>query len=75
MVWGAGATGWCVSEMANGKLRPISTLSDGFLRPRVPEETQFSYYQASLVGEMVDASRGAEALPACLLVHSTSQRV
>ena len=57
--WGADATVSYVIAMANGKLRPISQLSDGFLRPRFPEETQFSYYEASLFCEMVEASRGA----------------
>ena len=64
--WGADATVSYVIAMANGKLRPISQLSDGFLRPRFPEETQFSYYQASLFCEMVEASRGAAVLPAML---------
>lgn len=64
--WGADATVSYVIAMANGTLRPISQLSDGFLRPRFPEETQFSYYEASLFCEMVEASRGAAALPAML---------
>jgi tetratricopeptide (TPR) repeat protein len=64
--WGADATVSYVLAMANGTLRPISQLSDGFLRPRFPEETQFSYYAASLFCEMVEASRGAAALPAML---------
>ena len=67
--WGADATVSYVIAMANGKLRPISQLSDGFLRPRFPEETQFSYYQASLFCEMVEASRGAAALPAMLRAY------
>jgi len=67
--WGADATVSYVVAMANGKLRPISQLSDGFLRPRFPEETQFSYYQASLFCEMVEASRGAAALPAMLTAY------
>jgi tetratricopeptide (TPR) repeat protein len=67
--WGADATVSYVVAMANGKLRPISQLSDGFLRPRFPEETQFSYYEASLFCEMVEASRGAAALPAMLKAY------
>jgi len=67
--WGADATVSYLIAMANGKLRPISQLSDGFLRPRFPEETQFSYYQASLFCEMVEASRGAAALPAMLRAY------
>lgn len=67
--WGADATVSYVIATANGKLRPISQLSDGFLRPRFPEETQFSYYEASLFCEMVEASRGAAALPAMLRAY------
>ncbi len=67
--WGADATVSYVVAMAHGKLRPISRLSDGFLRPRFPEETQFSYYQASLFCEMVELSRGAAALPAMLRAY------
>ena len=67
--WGADATVSYVIAMANGTLRPISQLSDGFLRPRFPEETQFSYYEASLFCEMVEASRGAAALPAMLRAY------
>ena len=67
--WGADATVSYVIAMSNGKLRPISQLSDGFLRPRFPEETQFSYYEASLFCEMVEATRGAGALPAMLKAY------
>jgi len=67
--WGADATVSYVIAVANGKLRPISQLSDGFLRPRFPEETQFSYYEASLFCDMVEASRGAAALPAMLKAY------
>jgi tetratricopeptide (TPR) repeat protein len=47
----------------------MSQLNDGFLRPRFPEETQFSYYQASLFCEMVEAQKGAAALPAMLVAY------
>ncbi len=67
--WGADATVSYLVAMANGRLRPVSQLNDGFLRPRFPEETQFSYYQASLFCEMVEASRGAAALPAMLRAY------
>lgn len=67
--WGADATVSYLVAMTTGKLRPVSQLNDGFLRPRFPEETQFSYYQASLFCEMVEASRGAAALPAMLRAY------
>jgi tetratricopeptide (TPR) repeat protein len=67
--WGADATVSYLVAMTTGTLRPVSQLNDGFLRPRFPEETQFSYYQASLFCEMVEASRGAAALPAMLRAY------
>ena len=67
--WGADASVPFVSAFGAGRLRPMSQLNDGFLRPRFPEETGFSYYQASLFCEMVEATRGAAALPAMLVAY------
>jgi tetratricopeptide (TPR) repeat protein len=41
-------------------------MNDGFMRPRYPEETSFSYYQASLFCEWVEVTKGPRALPALL---------
>ncbi len=67
--WGASATTGFVAALGAGKLRPMSDLSDGFLRPRFPEETQYSYYQASLFCEMVAERKGLRALPAMLMAY------
>ena len=64
--WGADASLPFIAALGGDRLRPMSQLNDGFLRPRFPEETQFSYYQASLFCEMVEAQKGAAALPAML---------
>lgn len=64
--WGARTTLPWMLAYRNGRLRPISALNDGFMRPRYPEETQFSYYHASLFCEWVESTRGAMALPALL---------
>jgi tetratricopeptide (TPR) repeat protein len=67
--WGADASLSFIAALGGGRLRPMSQLNDGFLRPRFPEETAFSYYQASLFTEMVEAQKGAAALPAMLVAY------
>ncbi len=60
--WGADATVEFLSAYQGGKLRPVSQLNDGFVRPRAPIETLHSYYLASLVCEMIEAEHGVGAL-------------
>ncbi|MGV3707860.1 MAG: hypothetical protein ACO1Q7_03395 [Gemmatimonas sp.] len=51
---------------ATGKLRPVSQLNEGFLRPRFEQETILSYNLASLVCEMIEQQFGAAAIPAMI---------
>lgn len=67
--WGARTTLPWLLAYQRGQLRPLSALTDGFMRPRYPEETSYSYYQASLVCEWVETTRGARALPALLTAY------
>ena len=60
--WGAGATAEFLATYAAGRLRPVSRLNDGFVRPRFRGEVILSYYQASLVCEMIEAQFGRKAL-------------
>ena len=46
----------------DGKLLPVSRLNDGFSRPTFPEQLGFSYYQASLVMEMIERDFGMEGI-------------
>lgn len=67
--WGARTTlPWMLAYRA-GRVRKASELNDGFMRPRYPEETSFSYYQASLFCEWVETTKGAQALPAMLTAY------
>lgn len=67
--WGARTTlPWMLAYRA-GRIRKVSELNDGFMRPRYPEETSFSYYQASLFCEWVESTKGAAALPALLVAY------
>jgi tetratricopeptide (TPR) repeat protein len=65
--WGASETVSFVSALGSNVLRPMSSLSEGFLHPRFPEETQFSYYQASLFCEMAVQLKGEKVLSAMLV--------
>jgi tetratricopeptide (TPR) repeat protein len=67
--WGARASlGWLVA-MNEGKVRRISELNDGFLRPRTADETQNSYFQASMFCEWVERTKGPKAMPAMLVAY------
>lgn len=60
--WGAGPTVEFIAVYGAGRLRPVSQLNEGFVRPRFPSEVTLSYYEASLVCEMIASQRGASAL-------------
>lgn len=65
--WGADASLEFLAALAANRLRPVSSLNDGFVRPAFPGEVQLSYYQASLVCEMIEAERGVAALVSLLV--------
>ena len=60
--WGGRATLEFLSAYSGGRLRPVSQLNDGFVRPRFENEVILSYYEASLVCEMIAEKKGAKAL-------------
>ena len=64
--WGARATIGFLRAAAADSLLPVSRLNDGFVRPRFPQQVGFSYFQASLVCEMIEATRGPAAINAML---------
>lgn len=64
--WGAQTTPEFLAAWKAGQLRAVSVLNDGFVRPRDPGEIGRSYYQASLVVEMIATDFGSQALPAML---------
>ncbi|MDB4883332.1 MAG: hypothetical protein JWL95_2098 [Gemmatimonadetes bacterium] len=67
--WGAGATAEFLAAYSAGRLRPVSQLNDGFVRPRFGGEVILSYYDASLVCEMIEAQFGQQALVDMLLAY------
>ncbi|HEV8358303.1 MAG TPA: hypothetical protein VGQ17_16235 [Gemmatimonadales bacterium] len=64
--WGAGPSPEFLATFKAGRLLPVSRLNEGFVRPTHPAELGFSYYQASLVCEMIEREKGRAALVAML---------
>ncbi len=64
--WGFSPTPAWLQAWAGGQLHPVSRLSEGFIRPAYPEQVVFSYYQASLVLELIESRWGLRAVRAML---------
>ena len=60
--WGADATVSFLAAYNQDRLVPVSRMNDGFMRPAYPEQVIHSYYQASLVCELIERDHGARAL-------------
>ena len=60
--WGFGPTPGFLIAFKQGKLVPVSRMNDGFMHPTYPEQVQYSYYQASLVCELIAKDHGEDAL-------------
>ncbi|MEQ1857212.1 MAG: tetratricopeptide repeat protein [Longimicrobiales bacterium] len=51
-----------LQALGDGRLKPVSELNDGFMRPDYPEQVIFSYYQASLVFQVIEERWGFDAI-------------
>lgn len=60
--WGDDVSPAFLVAYKEGRLRAVSDLNEGFVRPAYPEQLAFSYYQASLVCEMIEREHGSRAL-------------
>ena len=67
--WGQGVSPTFIQAYAQKKLRPVSQLNDGFVRPTFPQEVVLSYYQASLVCDMIARDFGESAIAAMLRAY------
>jgi tetratricopeptide (TPR) repeat protein len=67
--WGDDLTPQFLGAYKSGDVFPVSQLSQGFVRPRFPEQLAFSYYQASLVAEMIEEERGFDTILAMLRAY------
>jgi tetratricopeptide (TPR) repeat protein len=64
--WGADPSVEFLGAFKSGKLLPVTRLNEGFIRPSHRDEIGFSYYQASLLCEMIEQQWGRTALVAML---------
>src|SRR4051812_12590375 len=60
--WGFTPSAGFLIAFRTGKLVPVSRMNDGFMRPAYPEQVIFSYYQASLVCELIARDYGEKAI-------------
>ncbi len=64
--WGHDPTPGFLMAHHRGLIPPVSRLNNGFVRPSSGEQVVHSYYQASLVCELIARDHGPEALVAML---------
>jgi cellulose synthase operon protein C len=60
--WGFGVTPDFLAAFKSGKLVPVSRMNDGFMHPAYPAQVQYSYFQASLVCELIARDWGDSTL-------------
>jgi Flp pilus assembly protein TadD len=51
-----------LQALRDGELKQVSELNDGFMRPDYPQQVIFSYYQASLVFQLMEDRHGFDAI-------------
>lgn len=71
--WGQNVSPAFLKAYEDKKLVPASRLNDGFVRPAFPQQVILSYYQASLVCEMIARDFGEAALPQMLQAYRAGQ--
>jgi tetratricopeptide (TPR) repeat protein len=71
--WGDNVTPGFLVAYRDGRLLPVSELNNGFMRPAYPEQLGFSYYEASLVCELIERDHGPDALRRMLLAYRDGQ--
>lgn len=64
--WGGGVTPSLIAAYGAGRLRPVSRLNDGFVRPTFGEEVILSYSLAAFVFEMLEERKGIAGIRALL---------
>ncbi len=71
--WGDDVNPSFLIALLQDKLLPLAELNNGFARPSYPEQLMHSYYQASLVCEMIEREWGARALVEMLSAYRDGQ--
>ena len=77
--WGADVTPSFLIALRDGRLAPVSSLNDSFVRPSYPEQVIHAYYQASLVLELIEREWGFDAVRAMMAMykqgHSSAEAI
>lgn len=60
--WGHQPSLAFIRAIRDDDLKKVSELNDGFMRPQFPQQVIFSYYQASLVFEVIEEEYGFAAI-------------
>src|SRR6185503_11823431 len=60
--WGDDLSPLFLAAWRDGELLPVAELNNGFVRPNSPEQIGLSYYQASLVVELIERDWGFDAI-------------
>src|SRR5207237_7623111 len=71
--WGFDVTPGFLDAYRKGKLVPVSRMNDGFMHPAYPEQVMFSYYQASLVCDLIARDYGESAIQRMLQAYKAGQ--
>ncbi len=60
--WGHQPTIPFIQALAQGRLKKVSELNDGFMHPDYPDQVVFSYYEASLVFQVIEQRWGFQVI-------------
>ncbi len=71
--WGDDIQPGFIAAFKQDKLLPVSELNAGFVRPTFPEQIGYSYYQASLVAELIEKDHGFPAILGMLRAYRAGQ--
>lgn len=71
--WGFTPSAGFLMAFRGNKLAPVSRLNDGFMRPSYPEQVMYSYYQASLVCDLIARDHGEKALVDMIAAYRAGQ--
>jgi tetratricopeptide (TPR) repeat protein len=71
--WGFTPSAAFLIAFRDNKLVPVSRMNDGFMRPRYPEQVLHSYYQASLVCDLIARDYGEKAIIDMLSAYRAGQ--
>ena len=71
--WGFDVSPSFLDAYQKGRLVKVSRMNDGFMHPVYPQQVMFSYYQASLVCELIARDHGEAALPRMLQAYKAGR--